>query len=365
MDPFGADPLEVQLEPALELSSYVAEVKSCGPGESAGYGRRFIAIAADEHRGDTDRLRRRLAARALRQREVLIAGRATAGRDREHGLRHGGPRRQPGGAAAAGRTGDPDRIERRAERITAEELALGSGRSTTRSHAGSRRGSRAATTVTVARRTARRCREPLGERGREHPSRRRRPRGSRRRARVGGRRRDPRPATRQTHRRRRHRHRRRPGESGPLRRACRLESSLLRPLARVRLLAGGGAGRLMAGRRRADAGPTLDEDLRCRDFTVNAIAEPLAGGEVIDPLGGACDVRARVLRAAGPGAFERDPLRVLRMVRMSVELGFEPDKQTTVLAAASAAALDTVSAERVFAELRGSSAASVRGAAWR
>ncbi len=43
MDPFGADPLEVQLEPALELSSYVAEVKSCGPGESAGYGRRFIA----------------------------------------------------------------------------------------------------------------------------------------------------------------------------------------------------------------------------------------------------------------------------------------------------------------------------------
>lgn len=99
-------------------------------------------------------------------------------------------------------------------------------------------------------------------------------------------------------------------------------------------------------------GRTLDEDLALRDFTVNAIAEPLAGGEVIDPLGGACDVRERVLRAAGPGAFERDPLRVLRMVRMSVELGFEPDTQTSVLAAASAAALDTVSAERVFAELR-------------
>ena len=43
IDPFGADPLEVDLEPALALSSYVAEVKRCETGESAGYGRRFIA----------------------------------------------------------------------------------------------------------------------------------------------------------------------------------------------------------------------------------------------------------------------------------------------------------------------------------
>jgi alanine racemase len=43
MDPYGADPLARDLEPALELSSYVAEVKRCAAGESAGYGRRFIA----------------------------------------------------------------------------------------------------------------------------------------------------------------------------------------------------------------------------------------------------------------------------------------------------------------------------------
>ncbi len=43
MDPFGVDPAARELEPALELSSYVAEVKRCGAGESAGYGRRFIA----------------------------------------------------------------------------------------------------------------------------------------------------------------------------------------------------------------------------------------------------------------------------------------------------------------------------------
>lgn len=43
MDPFGEDPDACQLEPALELSSYVAEVKLCAAGQSAGYGRRFIA----------------------------------------------------------------------------------------------------------------------------------------------------------------------------------------------------------------------------------------------------------------------------------------------------------------------------------
>jgi alanine racemase len=43
MDPFGAQPAERELEPALELSSYVADVKLCRAGESAGYGRRFVA----------------------------------------------------------------------------------------------------------------------------------------------------------------------------------------------------------------------------------------------------------------------------------------------------------------------------------
>jgi alanine racemase len=43
MDPFGKDPAVRGLEPALELSSYVAEVKLCPAGESTGYGRRFTA----------------------------------------------------------------------------------------------------------------------------------------------------------------------------------------------------------------------------------------------------------------------------------------------------------------------------------
>jgi alanine racemase len=43
MDPFGRDPLAQRLDPALELSSYVAEAKCCAPGQSVGYGRRFVA----------------------------------------------------------------------------------------------------------------------------------------------------------------------------------------------------------------------------------------------------------------------------------------------------------------------------------
>jgi len=43
LDPFGEDPLARELEPALELSSYVAALKAVAPGESAGYGRRFVA----------------------------------------------------------------------------------------------------------------------------------------------------------------------------------------------------------------------------------------------------------------------------------------------------------------------------------
>lgn len=50
MDPFGEDPRSVGLEPALELVSYVAEVKHCAPGQSAGYGRRFVA-ERDTHLG--------------------------------------------------------------------------------------------------------------------------------------------------------------------------------------------------------------------------------------------------------------------------------------------------------------------------
>jgi alanine racemase len=75
MDPFGEDPSARALEPALELSSYVAEVKRCAAGESAGYGRRFTA-ERDTHLGVLpigygDGWRRGLSNNA----DVLVAGR--------------------------------------------------------------------------------------------------------------------------------------------------------------------------------------------------------------------------------------------------------------------------------------------------
>lgn len=101
-------------------------------------------------------------------------------------------------------------------------------------------------------------------------------------------------------------------------------------------------------------GETLEQDLRRRDLTINAIARELTpeNGELIDPCGGVADLQARRLRAVGPESFSADPLRVLRLPRMAAELGFTPEPDTLRLAAQSAPALAEVAAERVFAELR-------------
>ena len=119
-----------------------------------------------------------------------------------------------------------------------------------------------------------------------------------------------------------------------------------------------GAWRVLAADRswQADLSPlrggSLEADLALRDFTVNAIAEPLAGGARIDPHGGAADLAARRLRAVGPAAFADDPLRVLRLVRLAAELGLEPERATIDLARGEAARVAAVAQERVFAELK-------------
>jgi poly(A) polymerase len=97
---------------------------------------------------------------------------------------------------------------------------------------------------------------------------------------------------------------------------------------------------------------TLAEDLALRDFTVNAIAEPIAGGPLIDPLGGLADLTARRLRMASETAFADDPLRVLRLARVAVELELEADAQTLRSARAHAGQLAGCAPERVFIELR-------------
>jgi poly(A) polymerase len=99
-------------------------------------------------------------------------------------------------------------------------------------------------------------------------------------------------------------------------------------------------------------GGSIEQDLAGRDFTVNAMAEPLGGGPYVDPFGGMSDLRERRLRMVSAGAFVDDPLRVLRLVRLACELGFSVDGATTTAAGASAAALVQMAPERVFAELK-------------
>lgn len=104
----------------------------------------------------------------------------------------------------------------------------------------------------------------------------------------------------------------------------------------------------------SDPSVTLEEDLARRDFTINAIAQD-EQGNLFDPLGGARDVQARVLRHAGP-AFVEDPLRVLRAARFMarfVGLGFMVAPETMALMREMAAGgeLAELVPERVWQEL--------------
>jgi poly(A) polymerase len=104
-------------------------------------------------------------------------------------------------------------------------------------------------------------------------------------------------------------------------------------------------------------GHTLEEDLTRRDFTVNAMALPLGGGELADPSGGRADAEAGVLRVVGGPELEQssyasDPLRPLRLVRLAAETGLVPDPDSERLTLEAASRVTEASAERVFAELR-------------
>ena len=129
MDPFHEDPANHGLEPALALASYVAEVKVAEPGQSAGYGRRFVAerptLIGTLPIGYGDGVRRGLTNNA----DVLVDGRRVPlvgtvsmdnvtvdlGRGRRRFARRGGPDRRPG------RRADPRRgVARRLDTINYE-----------------------------------------------------------------------------------------------------------------------------------------------------------------------------------------------------------------------------------------------------
>jgi len=95
----------------------------------------------------------------------------------------------------------------------------------------------------------------------------------------------------------------------------------------------------------------IEEDLKRRDFTVNAIAYDPACGRFIDPYAGIKDIRRRCLRTVGDPSdrFAEDPLRMLRLLRFMATLQYRPSRKTWT--AVEPSLIDTVSRERIADEL--------------
>ncbi|GAB3966344.1 CCA tRNA nucleotidyltransferase [Plantactinospora veratri] len=96
-------------------------------------------------------------------------------------------------------------------------------------------------------------------------------------------------------------------------------------------------------------GTNLGDDLRRRDFTINAMAVSLPGHDFTDPYGGLDDLADKVIRTPGTPAesFGDDPLRMLRAARFAAQLRFAVSPEVRVAMRAMAADLDRITAERI------------------
>lgn len=97
---------------------------------------------------------------------------------------------------------------------------------------------------------------------------------------------------------------------------------------------------------------SLEEDLRRRDFTINAMAMTEAM-DIIDPFGGKLDLNSGLIRAVGQAEerFSEDALRMLRAIRFSGQLEFRIDTETMLAIKQHAASIRSVAVERIKAEL--------------
>lgn len=98
--------------------------------------------------------------------------------------------------------------------------------------------------------------------------------------------------------------------------------------------------------------PNLEEDLKRRDFTINAMAYNETEG-LIDIFGGMADIEAKLIRCVGnpEERFGEDALRMMRAIRFSAQLGYEIHKDTIDAIRKLAPSLQKISAERIQVEL--------------
>jgi poly(A) polymerase len=125
-----------------------------------------------------------------------------------------------------------------------------------------------------------------------------------------------------------------------------------------------GSGRLIVGKPpyaeidiSSFKGESIDDDLRSRDFTINAMAISLSHflgnswDELLDPLGGESDLAGGVIRACSRQSISDDPLRILRAHRFQAELGFIISPATLEMMKTDVSELTKVATERVLEEL--------------
>nr|NIP99649.1 CCA tRNA nucleotidyltransferase [Nitrospinaceae bacterium]NIS84193.1 CCA tRNA nucleotidyltransferase [Nitrospinaceae bacterium]NIU43289.1 CCA tRNA nucleotidyltransferase [Nitrospinaceae bacterium]NIW58064.1 hypothetical protein [Nitrospinaceae bacterium] len=103
-------------------------------------------------------------------------------------------------------------------------------------------------------------------------------------------------------------------------------------------------------------GKTIEEDLAQRDFTINAMAQPLSGflagrTEYHDPHGGRRDLEKRLIRANPGPVLRADPLRLLRAFRFAATLGFEIEADTLAQITRFKEGINRVAVERILHEL--------------
>ncbi|MEP6894532.1 MAG: HD domain-containing protein [Chloroflexota bacterium] len=93
-------------------------------------------------------------------------------------------------------------------------------------------------------------------------------------------------------------------------------------------------------------GTTLEEDLRARDFTMNAIAYDIHADTIIDPLNGVSDLRAQTIRACSATSLQDDSVRILRAIRQAAAFDFKIEISTRKAMKAAADQLPNISPER-------------------
>ena len=97
--------------------------------------------------------------------------------------------------------------------------------------------------------------------------------------------------------------------------------------------------------------PSIQADLRQRDFTINAMAYDVKARRLVDCTGGRADIQQKRIRMVSPAAFEKDPARLVRAYRMAAVMHYSIDSETEAAIGRHRHLVGSVAGERVWAEL--------------